>query len=424
MPRAACALLLVLFLTANDRSLGEDLAIPIGRGSFVFADRQGDPDRPVTVYTYRPRAYTAESPILIVLHGRERNGEAYRDDWERYARQYACLLLVPCFREAYYPGSSQYQLGGICTTTLLSALDIPDWVALCRVLADQAARKVPGASQRLWECLGAEARKQIAAIAAGNAPDLDTQEAVLLALNEILGRSDFYQEDAFPKPILPREARALLGTPAKDISLSQVRWLNRLLLDDAYPQLLHPFRYQRRTIQLWTYSLVEHLCDHVCKGLGSRQTSYLLYGHSAGAQFVQRFLLFRPDARIAKAVAANAGRYAVAAFDVAWPYGMKDSGCPAIHAKRALSRPLVVLAGSDDTDTDDDDLTTTAAAMKQGKNRLERARYFMDSAKAEAAKQRVELAWEFQVVPDAGHDNTQMAKAAAPLLLETKRVRR
>ena len=37
---------------------------------------------------------------------------------------------------------------------------------------------------------------------------------------------------------------------------------------------------------------------------GNRSERYHLYGHSAGAQFVHRFLYFMPDARVAKAVAA------------------------------------------------------------------------------------------------------------------------
>ena len=52
---------------------------------------------------------------------------------------------------------------------------------------------------------------------------------------------------------------------------------------------------------------IEPLFDDVRKRFGTQVTRYSLYGHSAGAQFVHRYVLFMPEARLDKAVAAELG---------------------------------------------------------------------------------------------------------------------
>ena len=39
--------------------------VPSGRWSFVFTDQKGRPDRPIRVFTYRPKACDSTCPILI-----------------------------------------------------------------------------------------------------------------------------------------------------------------------------------------------------------------------------------------------------------------------------------------------------------------------------------------------------------------------
>ncbi|MEI6703768.1 MAG: hypothetical protein WCL71_09590, partial [Deltaproteobacteria bacterium] len=57
------------------------------------------------------------------------------------------------------------------------------------------------------------------------------------------------------------------------------------------------------------FALIEHLFDYVTLQANSQSSRYYLYGHSAGGQFVHRMLLFKSDARIRRAVAANPGFY-------------------------------------------------------------------------------------------------------------------
>ena len=77
----------------------------------------------------------------------------------------------------------------------------------------------------------------------------------------------------------------------------------------------------------WTFSLIKSVFDTVRKDTGSSRTKYDMWGHSAGAQFVHRYVTFMPDTRVDRAVSANAGWYTLPDVDVAYPYGLKKYGC-------------------------------------------------------------------------------------------------
>ena len=59
----------------------------------------------------------------------------------------------------------------------------------------------------------------------------------------------------------------------------------------------------------WTYRTVEALFDYFKSETGNTSATYHLFGHSAGGQFVHRFLLAMPGARVGRAVAANPGSW-------------------------------------------------------------------------------------------------------------------
>lgn len=72
----------------------------------------------------------------------------------------------------------------------------------------------------------------------------------------------------------------------------------------------------------WSFTALEALCAQVAGRLGLRDRSIALWGHSAGAQFVHRFLLFKPRVKVRTAVAAGAGWYTVADGGERFPYGL------------------------------------------------------------------------------------------------------
>lgn len=57
----------------------------------------------------------------------------------------------------------------------------------------------------------------------------------------------------------------------------------------------------------YSFMVVAPLFDAIKIATGNESSTYLIYGHSEGGQVVQHLVLFLPDARNAKAVAANPG---------------------------------------------------------------------------------------------------------------------
>ena len=162
----------------------------------------------------------------------------------------------------------------------------------------------------------------------------------------------------------------------------------------------------------WTYTAIEHMFDRVKRFTKMQTPKYFIYGHSAGAQFVHRLVLFKPDARIGTAICANAGWYTFPSFNWGYPYGLSRSGMTKEKLKRAFRKQLIILLGDKDTDEDHKYLRKTPKAMAQGKHRFERGQTFYETAKLESARLGVALKWKMEVVRGVGHSNKGMAKEA------------
>ncbi len=171
-----------------------------------------------------------------------------------------------------------------------------------------------------------------------------------------------------------------------------------------------------RPVENWTFAAIEPLFDDVISRSSSEQTQYTLYGHSAGSQFVHRFLYYMPDARVKTYLAANAGWYTMPDFDTEYPYGLQDAAIDEDGLKAAFGKELVLLLGREDTDFTDPDLRNTPAAKRQGKNRLARGLTMYYVAKTNAAKMNAKLKWRVVAVEGADHNNAKMAPAAAKFI--------
>lgn len=164
----------------------------------------------------------------------------------------------------------------------------------------------------------------------------------------------------------------------------------------------------------WAFAAIEHLFDEIADG----RKDYRLFGHSAGAQFVHRFLYFMPNNRASVAIAANAGWYTIpewrkdrVAFP--WPHSLAQAKVGEKEARRALGQRLVVMLGDADTDPNAQDLDRTPGSLAQGANRLDRGRYFHRVSSALARDIDADFRWDVVIVPGVAHSGRLMAKAAA-----------
>lgn len=54
-----------------------EAALSPGLGSFVFQDPKANPEKPVTVWYYRPETWAPSQRVLFVMPGMERDAERY-----------------------------------------------------------------------------------------------------------------------------------------------------------------------------------------------------------------------------------------------------------------------------------------------------------------------------------------------------------
>jgi len=166
----------------------------------------------------------------------------------------------------------------------------------------------------------------------------------------------------------------------------------------------------------WSFSMIEPVFDAVRDKLGNRSEQYSIYGHSAGAQFVQRFIYFEPRARLFRAVCANAGWYMLPDLDIAFPYGLRNTPVSDRDLRHALELPLVVLLGAADIDPKHPQLRHTPEADAQGPFRFARGQFFFTRGEEAARAHGLSLGWRLAVAPGIAHSDRGMAPFAVHAL--------
>ncbi len=231
------------------------------------------------------------SRIVFVMHGANRNGKAYRDEWQKYAARYNFIILCPQFSEADFPDSK-------------------------------------------YNC--------------GNIYDYDRKK---------------YSDRA-------------------DL----------------------------------TFNVIEGLFDFVKQDRGMKAEAYCIFGHSAGAQFVHRMVLFMPEARFSLAIANGAGDYTAPVFDKIPYEGLKGTYVTKESLKKSFAKEMVILMGARDL--------MSKTMPKEGQfheyDRVWMAKRFYGIAKAEALKLQTTFKWLFRLVPNADHNNPLHAEYGSAMAARSK----
>lgn len=169
------------------------------------------------------------------------------------------------------------------------------------------------------------------------------------------------------------------------------------------------------------FNALEPLFDVLRARTGSRARTYALFGHSAGGQFIHRYVLLKGRSRAGPIIAANAGWYTMPEFATAYPYGLAGTGVTPDQLRAAFNQPMTILLGTADLDRTNDNFRKSPEADAQGRSRLERGRRFYAVSQAEAARMGAPFRWKLAYAPDVGHENGELAPFAADILFGPKR---
>ena len=240
----------------------------------------------IKVFYHIPSGNIASMPVLFVMHGMDRNGDEYRDQWKDQADKYGFIVLVPTFSEDQFPDNF-YQRGNVTS------------------------------------------------------------------------------EDGTYNPENER-----------------------------------------------VYTLIDEVFGFFKAHSASKAETFSIYGHSAGGQFVHRYLLFSPTPHLDRAVAANAGWYTYPSDTVSYPYGTQGSGA---DIKAYYGKKLIILLGDADT-LRTSSLRQTPETDAQGLTRLARGNAFFSFCHKDAQVKGIPFNWRKEYVKGVGHSNTKMAPSAATLL--------
>jgi hypothetical protein len=169
---------------------------------------------------------------------------------------------------------------------------------------------------------------------------------------------------------------------------------------------------------VWTFSMIEPLFDFIKNNTKNTQLTYNMFGHSAGGQFVHRFVLIKPSARFNKVIAANSGWFTVPDGVSSYPYGIMNCPIQSINSSLYFNKNLIISVGQLDNNANDASLRHNTESDLQGLNRLQRANYFYSTSVNYAKKMNASFNWQLHLVPNSGHDATLMSIAAADLLFK------
>ena len=167
---------------------------------------------------------------------------------------------------------------------------------------------------------------------------------------------------------------------------------------------------------IWTFSIVEPLFEYIKNSTGNTSEKFDLFGHSAGAQFVHRYVIFKNSSSISRAVASNSGWYTVPDSLIDYPYGIGNTLFSDADKELFFSKKLIVHLGENDNNPNDPSLRKTPEANAQGAHRLARGNHFFSKSEQLCNSHSFYYNWEKIQEPNIGHNYILMSEKAAEIL--------
>jgi len=170
----------------------------------------------------------------------------------------------------------------------------------------------------------------------------------------------------------------------------------------------------------WSFSIIDQLFEFIKNEVNGNQETYNAWGHSAGAQFLHRFIFYLPNSKLNIAVCSNAGWYTVPEIGIPFPYGLNGSQLENSNLIDAFSKKLYIHLGEEDNDPNSSSLRhNDIVDDQQGLNRLVRGRYFFIKSKEMAENLNTQFNWEkTPEVPNVAHNHSAMALDALKYILQ------
>jgi len=121
-------------------------------------------------------------------------------------------------------------------SSLLGLDDIFDWPGYCSKLVQDANQDLPNPGKKIWSLLPKEIQSLIESSATATSLSRENKSTITNALNDVLEQRDFYQEQDYSRKALPEKAKELLARDRDELPGRDLRKLNRLLIEVAYPR--------------------------------------------------------------------------------------------------------------------------------------------------------------------------------------------
>lgn len=168
----------------------------------------------------------------------------------------------------------------------------------------------------------------------------------------------------------------------------------------------------------WAFSLVEPIFSFIKKELKNTSQKFHVIGHSAGAQFGHRLIMFAPNGSYDKIIISAAGWYTVPDFTTKFPYGFKNSILENIDLETFFSKKVDIIVGELDNNPNANGLRRNQFADIQGVNRFTRANYFYESSKNLATLNSINFNWKIKINQGLNHDFIPALESAADIIFK------